>query len=90
VDGETVKFSVQDHGAGIPPEALDKVFDRFYQAARASETPRYKGSGLGLAIVKQIVEAHEGRIIVESNVNQGTTFFFWLPIYISESGSEPE
>ncbi|MBI1878863.1 MAG: GAF domain-containing protein [Chloroflexi bacterium] len=90
LDGDAIKFSVQDQGAGIPPEALNKVFDKFYQAARPSGARRYKGSGLGLAIVKQIIEAHQGQISVESKLNQGTTFFFWLPIYQSDSGIERE
>jgi signal transduction histidine kinase len=88
LDRNTVKFSVQDHGAGIPAESLHKVFDKFYQETRPSGARRYKGSGLGLAIVKQIVEAHHGQISVESQLNQGTTFFFWLPIYQNNSGIE--
>jgi signal transduction histidine kinase len=84
LEGDTVKFSVQDHGVGIPPDALDKVFEKFYQVAHLS-TRRYKGSGLGLAIVKQIVEAHQGRVNVESTPNQGSTFFFWLPVYENET-----
>ncbi len=84
LEGDTVKFSVQDHGVGIPPEALDKVFEKFYQVAHPN-TRRYKGSGLGLAIVKQIVEAHQGRVNVESTPNQGSTFFFWLPVYENET-----
>jgi K+-sensing histidine kinase KdpD len=87
LEGDTVKFSVQDHGVGIPPDALNKVFEKFYQVARPT-TLRYKGSGLGLAIVKQIVEAHQGRVHVESIPNQGSTFFFWLPIY--KNDNEPE
>lgn len=72
VDGE-VRFSVADCGTGIEPEALPHVFDRFYQA-RANKT---RGSvGLGLAIARGIVEAHGGRIWVESEPGKGSTFFF--------------
>jgi signal transduction histidine kinase len=72
-----VVFSVADTGAGIAPENLPHVFDRFWQAtARAARL----GAGLGLPITKGIVEAHEGRIWVESAAERGTTFFFTAPI----------
>lgn len=73
-DAEVV-FSVADTGAGIPAEALPHVFDRFWQARRAKR----RGVGLGLAIVKGIVEAHGGRVWVESTPGRGTTFFFTVP-----------
>lgn len=88
LDGEAVKFSIQDHGSGIPAEALPKIFDKFYQVGRPAGSRRYKGSGLGLAIVKQIVEAHQGKVAVESQLNQGSTFSFWLPIYKSDTANE--
>ncbi len=74
-DGE-VLFWVSDTGAGIPPEELPHLFDRFWQARAA----RRSGAGLGLAIVKGIVEAHNGRIWVESRLGQGSTFFFTIPV----------
>jgi PAS domain S-box-containing protein len=73
VPGET-RFSVRDTGRGIRAEDLPHVFDRFWRAQRAGT-----GAGLGLAIVKGIVEAHGGRIWVESEPDVGTTFFFTLP-----------
>ena len=79
-DQAMIKFAVQDEGIGIPGEKLSKIFDRFYQVD-GSTTRRYSGAGLGLAIIKQIIEVHGGRITVESKVDQGTTFLFWLPIY---------
>jgi signal transduction histidine kinase len=80
LDLNMIKFSVQDHGTGIPPDELNRVFERFYQVKRSgSSQDRYKGSGLGLAIVKQIVEAHAGKVGVESELGQGSTFYFWLP-----------
>jgi signal transduction histidine kinase len=78
-DQGMVKFSIQDNGIGIPPQKLKKIFDRFYQVD-GSTTRRYSGAGLGLAIIKQIIEVHGGRIAVESVLNEGTTFIFWLPI----------
>jgi len=67
--------SVSDTGSGIAPDALPHIFDRFWQA-RA--TPR-AGSGLGLAIARGIIEAHGGRIWVESELGKGSTFSFSLP-----------
>jgi PAS domain S-box-containing protein len=72
----SVTVSVEDSGIGIEPEALTRIFDRFWQAR---PTPR-RGSGLGLAIARGIVEAHGGRIWVESEVGQGSVFSFSLPI----------
>lgn len=71
-----VRFCVSDTGRGIDPESLPHVFDRFWQARHARDA----GAGLGLAIVKGIVEAHGGRIHVESRVGEGTTFTFTLPV----------
>ncbi|HTK54738.1 MAG TPA: ATP-binding protein [Gemmatimonadaceae bacterium] len=66
---------VEDSGIGIEPESLARIFDRFWQAR---PTPR-RGSGLGLAIARGIVEAHGGRIWVESEVGKGSVFSFSLP-----------
>ncbi len=72
-----VVFWVTDSGPGIPEEHLPHVFDRFWQARR---TGRH-GIGLGLAIVKGIVEAHGGTVWVESEIGQGSTFRFTLPLH---------
>jgi signal transduction histidine kinase len=73
--GEVARFGVVDTGPGIAAENLPHVFERFW-----TETPGKKGTGLGLFIAKGIVDAHGGRIWVESEVGQGTRFFFTLPI----------
>lgn len=73
-----ITVSLSDTGAGIPPEELSRVFDRFYRAdpSRARGTG---GSGIGLAIVKQLVEAHGGTVWAESVLGRGSTFHFRIP-----------
>lgn len=75
-------FSVADTGKGIPPEDLPYVFERFYRADK-SRARASGGSGLGLAIARQIIEAHGGRIWVESWAGVGSTFFVALPSLIT-------
>lgn len=77
-DGEA-RVAVADHGAGIPPEALPHLFDRFYRAEGAAA--RAQGLGLGLFITRRIVEAHGGSIGVESEVGRGSTFTVILPLH---------
>ncbi|HEV7388141.1 MAG TPA: PAS domain S-box protein [Gemmatimonadaceae bacterium] len=72
---EEVRFGVIDTGPGIPAEQLPHIFGRFWQARSSDQ----RGIGLGLAIAKGIVEAHNGRIWVESHVGLGSTFYFTLP-----------
>lgn len=74
-DGEGVRFSVEDTGAGIPAEHLEHLFDRFWQAARNDR----RGIGLGLAIVQGIVVQHGGRVWAESTVGEGSSFSFTIP-----------
>jgi two-component system, OmpR family, phosphate regulon sensor histidine kinase PhoR len=73
---DIVIFSVSDTGAGIPPENIDRIFERFYKVERSRAQG---GAGLGLAIARHIVEAHGGRIWAESEQGRGSTFFFSLP-----------
>jgi len=84
VDGSAhVRIVVRDEGQGVPAEDLPYIFERFYKADKARKRgsePGTGGTGLGLAIVKNIVEAHRGRIGVESEVGRGTTFTLLLPV----------
>lgn len=84
-DGESVRFSVIDTGPGIPAEELPMLFDRFYQT-EGNEHKR-KGLGLGLAICKGLVQAHRGRIWVESLPGVGSAFNFTLPAVLTSTPS---
>jgi two-component system sensor histidine kinase KdpD len=72
-----IELAVRDNGKGIAPADVPHLFDKFFRADRSGRVP---GTGIGLAIVKGVVEAHGGRIWVESRVGAGTTFFFTLPL----------
>ena len=74
--GHEVRFLVRDTGQGISEEELPHIFDRFWQGQRKNRV----GIGLGLSIVRGLVEAHGGRLWVESKIGAGTTFFFTLPL----------
>jgi signal transduction histidine kinase len=68
---------IKDTGVGIAAEDLPHLFDRFWQVKRDD---RHRGAGLGLFIVKGLVEAHDGRIWVESELGKGTAVFFTIPL----------
>lgn len=77
-DADTVEVSVTDDGPGIPPEAIGRVFERFYRVDRA-RSRESGGTGLGLSIVKHIVQAHGGEAGVRSELHKGSTFYFTVP-----------
>jgi len=81
IKGEIVQdhyqIIVQDEGIGMSPDQVNKIFDKFYRAD-ASNTA-VEGTGLGMSIVKYIVEAHGGKVWVESELNKGTIVFFTIP-----------
>ena len=78
-EGQELLISIADQGVGIPADELTRVFDRMYRIEQRL-TPKIGGVGLGLAICKGLVEAHDGRIWVESKLRKGSTFYFTLPI----------
>jgi signal transduction histidine kinase/DNA-binding response OmpR family regulator/HAMP domain-containing protein len=78
-EGDHIRLWVADRGVGIPAEALPQLFSKFFRVDN-QETRRVGGTGLGLALVKEIVEAHHGRVWVESVYGQGSTVCFTLPV----------
>lgn len=76
-EGGEMAFSIHDTGVGIAPEDLERIFERFYKADRSRSS---RGTGLGLSIARHTVESHGGRIWAESEVGQGSTFSFTLPL----------
>jgi len=81
-EDDQIILSVSDEGTGIPKQEQARIFEKFYRASNVSSN--IEGSGLGLAIVKSIVEAHQGRIWVESETGKGSSFFVVLPAYKPE------
>jgi two-component system sensor histidine kinase VicK len=84
-----VTFEVQDQGAGIPPEKLDLIFERFQQAD-ASDSRLQGGTGLGLALCRGIVNQHGGRIWAKSDPGSGSTFYFTVEQYVPAEEAETE
>jgi two-component system OmpR family sensor kinase len=81
---DSLEISVVDHGIGIPPEDLPRVFDRFHRGANAPTLTQ--GSGLGLSVVKLLVEAMGGTIAVESRLGEGSRFRIQLPAHSGDNG----
>jgi signal transduction histidine kinase len=77
-EGPAAWVVVQDEGLGIPGEALPHVFERFYRAGNI-HPERISGVGIGLYVVEEVVRLHGGRVMVESQEGQGSTFRVYLP-----------
>jgi len=82
-----IEVSVKDEGVGIPEEHLDKIFARFHRV-ESGDSRRAGGTGIGLYLVKHLVEAHHGRIRVDSRVDQGSTFTFTIPLTPPSTGEQ--
>ncbi len=79
-NGQEVIVQVQDTGVGIPSESLNTIFDKYAQVKSQNSMEMRQGTGLGLPFCRLVVEAHNGRIWAESDVGEGSTFSFTLPI----------
>src|SRR5262249_29839730 len=73
-----IEMSVEDDGPGIPPESLERIFERFYRVDKARSREQ-GGTGLGLSIVKHIVQSHGGKVWAKSRPGEGAAFYFTLP-----------
>jgi len=81
-----VKVSVKDNGIGIPKDKQDFIFNRFTQVDSSLSRNR-EGSGIGLSLVKSLVELHQGRIYLDSELGKGSTFTFEIPITLIENSN---
>ena len=85
-----IRFEVEDHGEGISPENLPYIWDRYYKVSERSATHKRAkmGSGIGLSIVKSVLEQHGFAFGAESNLGQGSKFWFEAPEYVNEVVAE--
>ena len=79
IDAQTIQFTVKDTGRGIPAEAFDRIFEKFVRVPSQEGVGSANGTGLGLPFSQMVVEAHGGKIWVESKLGHGTSFHFTLP-----------
>ena len=79
-DVGTVDLTIRDTGSGIPHEKLRRIFDRFYTTKKGPDATGKGGTGVGLAMCRDIIEAHHGKIRVQSELGRGTAFTIRLPV----------
>jgi two-component system phosphate regulon sensor histidine kinase PhoR len=79
LEADAVRVSVEDRGYGIPPESVDRVWEKFYRVARDGQEKDEESTGLGLSFVREVVEQHGGEVTLESEVGRGSKFTFTLP-----------
>jgi len=84
-----VDLTIRDTGSGIPSEQLPKIFDRFYTTKKGPDASGKGGTGVGLSTCRDIVEAHRGRMRVESTVGKGTAFTIRLPVFQMKTMETP-
>ncbi len=87
LDEDFLLVSIKDHGIGIQKEYVGQIFERFYRVPTGN-VHNVKGFGLGLSYVKKIIDAHRGKIKVDSALNKGTKFMIYFPINIQEHGKK--
>jgi signal transduction histidine kinase len=79
----TLLVAIEDHGIGIAPEMIPRIFDRFYHLEKSGDD-LFGGLGLGLSIARQVIVQHHGKIDVESRPGRGSTFTMFLPVWMNE------
>lgn len=79
LEADAVRVVIEDRGYGIPPESLDRVWEKFYRVARDGHEKDEESTGLGLSFVREVVEQHGGQVELESEVGRGSKFSFTLP-----------
>jgi len=79
LEAEAVRVMVEDRGYGIPPEAVDRVWEKFYRVARDGMDKEEESTGLGLSFVREVVEQHGGEVTLETELGRGSRFSFTLP-----------
>jgi len=88
-ENEMIDLVVRDYGSGIPPEKLPHIFDSFFTTKTGPDSSGKGGTGLGLSMCKEIIEAHHGRIRVDSTVGKGTAFTLKLPTVAKAAPRQP-
>lgn len=88
-ENDMIDLVVRDFGCGIPPEKLRRIFDSFYTTKSGPDSSGKGGTGLGLSMCRDIIEAHRGRIRVDSTVGKGTAFTLKLPTVTKAEGKRP-
>ncbi|HYP53884.1 MAG TPA: HAMP domain-containing sensor histidine kinase [Pyrinomonadaceae bacterium] len=79
LEADAVRVTIEDRGYGIPPEATERVWEKFYRVARDGRDKEEESTGLGLSFVREVVEQHGGEVALESEVGRGSKFSFTLP-----------
>lgn len=79
LEADSVRLSVEDRGYGVPPEDLERVWEKFYRVSRDGRVKEEESTGLGLSFVREVVEQHGGQVFLESEVGHGSKFSFTLP-----------
>jgi signal transduction histidine kinase len=87
-ENNNVKVSVKDQGIGMTSKQVDKIFDKFYRADTSDSAPM--GTGLGMTLVKHLVEAHGGKVLVESELGKGTAASFTIPLKSNTASNHEE